>query len=136
MPKYKTQTNDLTEIIETGTGGSGGLTYESVNLGNIDTSTGTFDLMPEASKEKIINILKNKKLLNVKIIINNYFLYGTPNVLREDDVYGCMLFGSNNTIILSITGNSSLDLNVSLDLTLNKFIVANTNYTLELGYDN
>ena len=56
MPKYKTQTNDLTEVIETGSGGSGGLTYETVNLGNIDTSTGTFDLIPEASKEKIINI--------------------------------------------------------------------------------
>ena len=119
-----------------GGGGAGGLTYETVDLGNIDTSTGTFDLMPEASKEKIINILKNKKLLNVKIIINNYFLYGSPNVLCEDSVYGCMLLGTNNTIILTINGNSSLDLNISLDISLNKFIVANTNYTLELGYDN
>ena len=76
MPKYKTQTNDLTEVIETGSGGSGGLTYESVNLGNIDTSTGTFDLMPEASKEKIINIIlisiicKVFRILFVDVFIN------------------------------------------------------------------
>ena len=54
MPKYKTQTNDLTEVIESG--GSGGLTYETVDLGYIDTGTTSFDTAPAASKEKIVKM--------------------------------------------------------------------------------
>ena len=69
MPKYKTQTNDLTEVIESG--GSGGLTYETVDLGYIDTSTGSFDTVPEASKEKIVNILKSKKIIYISKV---YFI--------------------------------------------------------------
>ena len=133
MAKYKTQTNDLTEVIETG--GSGGLTYESVNLGNIDTSTGTFDTVPEASKEKIINIFKNKKFINLKIKVNNTFLFGSPVLICQANTYACMLFNLDK-IALSIGGASALDLMISIDLTLDQFIVPNTNYTLELGYDN
>ena len=135
MPKYKTQTNDLTEVIESGTGGSGGLTYETVDLGNIDTSTGTFDLIPEASKEKIINILKNKKFINLKLKVNNTYIFGSPVLVCQENTYSCMLFNLDK-IALTINGASALDLMISLDLSLNQLIVANTNYTLELGYDN
>ena len=135
MPKYKTQTNDLTEVIESGSGGSGGLTYETVNLGNIDASTGTFDTVPEASKEKIINIFKNKKFINLKIKVNDIFLFGSPVLICQGNTYACMLFNLDK-IALTINGASALDLMISLDLTLDQLIVANTNYILELGYDN
>lgn len=135
MPKYKTQTNDLTEIIETGTGGSGGLTYETVDLGNINTSTGAFDTVSEASKEKIINIFKNKKLVYLRIIVNNYFISGSPKFSHDPTFYTCLLFDSDKTM-LTLQGSKTSNLRISLELTLSVFIVANANYTLVLGYDN
>ena len=49
--------------------------------------------------------------------------------------YNSILYGGDK-IILSILGTNNLDLMVSIDQTLTDFIIANTNYTLEIGYDN
>ena len=80
MPKYKTQTNDLTEVIESG--GSGGLTYESINLGYIDTGTASFDTAPAASKEKIVNILQNKKIIYISVKVNDKYMSTSPKKRR------------------------------------------------------
>ena len=135
MPKYKTQTNDLTEVIETGSGGSGGLTYESVNLGYIDTGTASFDTIPEASKEKIVNILQNKKIIYICVKVNNKYISGCPFMSIAGSQYNSILY-SGNTIAFTMLGTNNLDLMVSIDQTLTDIIIANTNYTLEIGYDN
>lgn len=133
MPKYKTQTNDLTEVIETG--GSGGLTYESINLGYIDTGTVSFDTAPAASKEKIVNILQNKKIIHISLKVNDKSLSGCPSIIVSGSQFNCILY-SGNVIALSILGTNTTDLMVSIDQTLTDLIVANTNYTLEIAYDN
>lgn len=135
MPKYKTQTNDLTEVIESGSGGSGGLTYESINLGYIDTGTASFDTAPEASKEKIVNILQNKKIIYMGVKVNDKCISGCPFMSVAGSQYKSFLF-KGNTIALSINGTNTTDLMISIDQTLTDFIIANTNYTLEIGYDN
>lgn len=135
MPKYKTQTNDLTEVIETGSGGSGGLTYESINLGYIDTGTASFDTAPAASKEKIVNILQNKKIIYISLKVNDKSLSGCPINIVSGSQFNCKLY-SVNVVALSIHGTNTIDLMISIDQSLTDLIVANTNYTLELGYDN
>lgn len=135
MAKYKTQTNDLTEVIETGSGGSGGLTYETINLGYIDTGTASFDTAPEASKEKIVNILQNKKIIYIGVKVNNKYISGCPFMNVAGSQYKGILYGENK-ILLSINGTNTIDLMISIDQTLTDFIIANTNYTLEIGYDN
>ena len=133
MPKYKTQTNDLTEVIESG--GSGGLTYESINLGYIDTGTASFDTVPEASKEKIVNILQNKKIIYISVKVNDKYISGCPFMSVAGSQYKGILYGVN-TIIISINGTNTIDLMISIDQNLTDIIIANTNYTLVLGYDN
>ena len=135
MPKYKTQTNDLTEVIESGSGGSGGLIYESINLGYIDTGTASFDTAPEASKEKIVNILQNKKIIYISVKVNDKYMSGCPIMNVADSQYNGILYGGDK-ILLSIHGTNTIDLMISIDQSLTDLIVANTNYTLEIGYDN
>ena len=134
MPKYKTQTNDLTEVIESGTGGSGGLTYESINLGYIDTGTASFDTAPEASKEKIVNILQNKKIIYISVKVNDKYMSGCPIMKVSGSAYNGILYGDK--ILLTINGTNTIDLMISIDQSLTDLIVADTNYTLEIGYDN
>ena len=133
MPKYKTQTNDLTEVIESG--GSGGLTYESINLGYIDTGTSSFDTVPDASKEKIVNILQNKKIIYMKLGANTTYISGPVNMTVNGSQFGCAMF-SGNVIWLSINGTNTLDLMISIDQSLSDIFIASTNYTLEIAYDN
>ena len=133
MPKYKTQTNDLTEVIESG--GSGGLTYESINLGYIDTGTASFDTAPDASKEKIINILQNKKIIHISLKVNYKSLSGCPIIIVSGSQFNCSLY-SGNVIALTMLGTNINDLMISIDQTLTDLIIANTNYTLEIAYDN
>lgn len=133
MPKYKTQTNDLTEVIESG--GSGGLTYESINLGYIDTGTTSFDTAPQASKEKIVNILQNKKIIHISLKVNDKSLSGCPINIVSSSQFNCSLY-SGNVIALTMLGTNINDLMISIDQTLTDLIISNTNYTLEIGYDN
>lgn len=133
MPKYKTQTNDLTEVIESG--GSGGLTYESINLGYIDTGTASFDTAPDASKEKIVNILQNKKIIHISLKVNYKSLSGCPIIIVSGSQFNCSLY-SGNVIALTTLGTNINDLMISIDQTLTDLIIANTNYTLEIAYDN
>ena len=135
MPKYKTQTNDLTEVIETGSGGSGGLTYETVDLGYIDTGTVSFDTAPAASKEKIVNILQNKKIIYISVKVNNKYISGCPFISVAGSQFNSILY-SGNTIAFTMLGTNINDLMISIDQTLTDLIVANTNYTLEIAYDN
>ncbi|MDY4215317.1 MAG: hypothetical protein SOX53_03810 [Candidatus Onthovivens sp.] len=136
MPKYKTQTNDLTEVIEAGSAGSGGLTYESVNLGNIDTSTGTFDLIPLTEQAKIFNLLSEKKIINMCIKVNNIiYRSGATTIIVSE---GIELASTNlgNSAVFSISAGGLNAVTASIRLEDSYLIVANANYTLELGYDN
>ena len=114
MPKYKTQTNDLTEVIESG--GSGGLTYESINLGHIDTGTASFDTAPEASKEKIVNILQNKKIIRISLKVNNKSLSGCPIINVYGSQFNSILY-SGNTIAFTMLGTNINDLMISIGQT-------------------
>ena len=134
MPKYKTQTNDLTEVIEAG--GSGGLTYESVNLGNIDTSTGTFDLIPSTEQAKIFNLLSEKKIINMCIKVNDtiYRSGATAIILPQGIDFASTNLGNSAVFSISATGANAVTASIRLEDSY--LIVANANYTLELGYDN
>ena len=133
MAKYKTQTNDLTEVIESG--GSGGLTFESINLGYIDTGTASFDTAPDASKEKIVNILQNKKIIYMKLSVNTTYISGSVSMSVIGSQFYCGMYAGNDSR-LTIIGTNTLDLMISIDQTLTDLIIANTNYTLEIAYDN
>ena len=136
MPKYKTQTNDLTEVIETGSGGSGGLTYETVNLGNMDTSTGTFDLIPLTEQEKIFNLLSEKKIINMCIKVNDTIYRSGATVIIVPQGIDFASTNLGNSAVFSISAAGLNAVTASIRLEDSYLIVANANYTLELGYDN
>ena len=136
MPKYKTQTNDLTEVIETGSGGSGRLTYETVNLGNIDDSTGTFDLIPLTEQAKIFNLLSEKKIINMCIKVNKIIYRSAATTIIKSQGIAVASSNAGNSATFSISAAGVNAVTASIRLEDSYLIVANANYTLELGYDN
>lgn len=134
MPKYKTQTNDLTEVIEAG--GSGVLTYESINLGNIDTSTGTFDFIPLTEQAKIYNLLSEKIIINMCLKVNDIvYRSGASIVIMSQGIeFGSSNTGNSPAFSISAAGLNAVTASIRLEDSY--LIVANANYTLELGYDN
>lgn len=113
----------------------GGITCEDIDLGFIDDSTHTFDLVTEENKEKVFNIMANKKLIWVKLKVNNIFISGSANCVYDGSIYVLSLLqGTQNTFYCG--GSSSLTLMFSIDEALTDFTIPNANYTLTLGYEN